>query len=286
MVIVPGDETAFRRKTRRRLALDLFTRYGTFWSAVDSLRNEWHITPKSAVPPEPAYAYGEIPFRFHLPDEPPSSPWLRPPSGISECTYWAVREREPWMRASRLFTHLEDLWSLWIPDDIRDGSNAGGWYSWITYLSACLLYDPPSTRLLEYADHDDHDAAAHPFPTHWKQSEPVIEGERAMQRLFETGDPRHWDDAVGAHARSWQPTRKPPRPTGRRGRPSDDLQDVQCAIWRNQGLSTAEIAKRFGWSTRSDAYEKRQRSDAAEDAVQRGRTILEGRGAMARIIQE
>lgn len=285
MTIVPANEAAYRLKTRRRLTLDLFTRYGTFWEDVACLREEWATAPVVAVPPEPMWQYGAIPYRFHLPDEPPGSPYLMPTLGISVETYVAVREREPWLRASRLLGHLERLWRLSIPEDIRDGSNAGGWASWITFLSACILYNPPGDRLLEYAEHDDRDAIVHPFPTAWKDSEAAIDAAMDMQQLFKTGDIRHWYRATGAHEASWRPSeakQMSPGP-GNPNRHANPLRDVQCAFMALDGLSVDEIGKRLEVPDYqyADSYgDQRTRSNAVEKAIKRGTKVLSERGYM------
>lgn len=69
-----------------------------------------------------------------------------------------------------------------------------------------------------------------------------------------------------------QPERTP------EGRPRlDRLTAVQCAFLKQHGLTDPEIAERFGWALRRDAYDKRRRSNAVINHVKLGRQILAGR---------
>lgn len=315
MTIALADESAYRQKMRRRLTLDLFTRYGTFWEAIAKIRDEWQVTPDTAVPPEPDFHAGivglltmyQMPERFHMPA---SSVILSTDEneirridqkyGIEgmDDDLRSRRAVDQRLNVSFFLKALGDVWKAEAArprdkdGDWRNGGNVSGWMSWAPFLSACVMYDPPADELLEYAEHDDNKANVVRMRT-FSQDGDVSEEAVLHKVAFMAGD-------VAAVRRYGDTLRKSfiesnvPVPRGARGRPSDDLQDVQCAIWRHQGMSSATIGRRIERKVRDNsimnkqgAYpSRRERSDAAEAAVNRGRAILDARQAWARITDE
>lgn len=289
MPIVPAEEHAYRLKIRRRLTLDLFTRHGTFWTYIDALREQWRVEPVVDVPPEPAFhveAVGlmtrwQMPERIHMPPSFDAEISLRLNAGL-----FLKALREVWKHEIALPGEHSGDW--------RNGGNVSGWTSWAPFLSACVLYDPPRERLLDYADHDDHNAAALPQRTFSQDGDSREQAGVHMYRLRsgELAAIRQYGDALrDSYIESDVST--PPFRT--RGQPKrDDLDAVQCAIWRELGMSSADIGRRIDRSVRDNTTiskpgknpPKRERSDAAEDAIKRGRDVLTGRNAWARITAE
>jgi len=217
---------------------------------------------------------------------------------------------------------------------------------WNTFLAACLLFDPPETELIEFANLGPlppvgfvnlprakvdietwtvgsvPDAPIMVNPPVLSQPDPeaLLERERwlwgavftelgrrylAPQGLDVDGVIEEILDDLGLleqyTARSATvPLRKliPVEPSttqedvrrafqmlaatqperGKGGRPSiDPLVAVQCAIWKRSGWTDPVIAERFGWSLRSDSYERKRRSNQVIDHVKRGNEILAGR---------
>jgi len=253
MPIVPGQEAAYRRKIRRRLTLDLFTRYGTLWTHIDALRDQWCVTPKVAVPPEPSFhtevvglmTQYQMPERFQMPDSLPF-PATDPDELVRIAAEYDIEgmgayvaslpRSERRLSVGMFLTGLAHVWKHEVArprdpsGDWRNGSNVTGWMSWTPFLSACVLYDPPAYRLLDYAEHDDRNAAALPQLTFSQDGDAREEAGRHRQAVC-AGDLYAAIRYRDALAMSFYQAANSPTPTGRRGRPSDALLNVQCAVW-------------------------------------------------------
>lgn len=275
MTIIPANETAYRRKVRHRLTLDLYTRDGEYWTFIDAMREQWRVNPIVAVPAEPNFHAevvglmdrNQMPERFHMPDA----------------------SHAEWNSVAWYLKSIQHIWKELIAlpgereGDWRSGANVAGWMTWTPFISACVLYDPPPDKLLEFAEHDDHNAAALKQCT-FSQDGDVRERSGVHKASILAGDFHKLEDYGDALRDSFYESTAPV-PRGKRGAPpASPLQDVQCAIWRESGISSAEIGRRItrGVRDNADTYEPghasyRQRSDAAEDAVKRGRQILEER---------
>ncbi|MFL5760256.1 MAG: hypothetical protein ACJ789_10985 [Thermomicrobiales bacterium] len=142
--------------------LELLTKHGAFWEVVQSLRHRWAIEPAVRVPPSlPAevliYPWeGEHYFPHPWPDRLPPSPLAdaspeaddlgADPSPDADLS--GVDESK-WRR-----WWFKDLWRLHdvcIPPECRHHGPCPA-VSWATFLSACLLYNPPRTHALAIAD--------------------------------------------------------------------------------------------------------------------------------------
>ncbi len=318
MTIVPAREDAYRRRIRRRLTLDLFTHYGTFWTAIDDLRHALQISPAMAVPPEEPGFHAEVvglmdrwtmPERFHIPD---GDPLARPAGPLSDDDSEAMEAAQAIMdelaspvermvHQIRISMFLNELRAIWKHEvarpheqdgDWRHGGNVLGWMSWAPFLSACIKYDPPPDRLLKFAEHDDHVAAALRQRT-FSQDGDAREQAGVHRSRFLAGVVSALD-AYGDALRDSYFESGIDVPRGKRGQPKlDALLEVQCAVWRHNGTSSADIGRCIDRGVRdnADTYgpgsaSYRERSDAAERAVQRGRHILDNRDAWARITGE
>lgn len=317
MPIVPAEEYAYRLKIRRRLTLDLLTRHGMFWTYIDAMRDQWDIEPIVAVPPEPDFhveAVGlmtrwQMPERIHMPkhiampspnaDELLSVAAEHDIEGMSGIVQ-SIKNMERPLNVGLFLKAIQDVWKVEVArphelgGDWRNGGNVGGWMTWAPFLSACVLYDPPAERLLDYADHDDHNAAALPQRT-FLQDGDYREQAGVHKYRFKTGELaaiRQYGDALRDSFIESDVSTPPFRTRGQPKR--DDLDAVQCAIWRELGMSSADIGRRIDRSVRDNTTiskpgknpPKRERSDAAEDAIKHGREILTDRNAWARIIAE
>ena len=333
MAIVPAADPQ-RRVHRRRLTLDLFTHHGPFWEEISRLREKWHVASVVRVPPEPNFhtevvgllSRYQMPERFHIPFVAtyPETVELRRSLALAECSSDEVESTMADMEAMTFRTavagflfDLRDLWTLSLPDDIRYGTNEFGWMTWAPFLSASVKYDPSPLGLLDFADHDDENAADLPQHTFWRRGQE--EAERVVQQGMEYQE-KHIDRQIAEISRSLSPdaawyakpylrARKdgvmrrtwldlqytsrylreqsykqsqvvpdPPRRRGSRG--LDDLLLVQCAVMREHGLSSADIGRRFKWKVRLDDH-KRERCDEAERNTLRGNAILSSRGVTA-----
>ena len=335
MAIVPAADPQ-RRVHRRRLTLDLFTHHGPFWEEISRLRERWHVKPVVRVPPEPNFhtelvgllSRYQMPERFHMPfvSTYPGTSELRKSLALAKCSSDEVESTIADMEAttfrlavSDFLFDLRDLWTLALPDDIRYGTNELGWMTWAPFLSACVRYDPSPLGLLDFADHDDENAADLPQHTFWRRGQE--EAERVVQQGMEYQE-KHIDRQIAEVSRSLSPNSaryaKPylrarkdgvmrrtwldlqyasrhereksykqsqlvPDPPKRRGSPGlDDLLLVQCALMRAHGWRSQDIGRRFEWKVRLDEHEKRERCDEAERNIRRGNAILSSRGLAIR----
>jgi hypothetical protein len=102
---------------KSELVLSLFLKRGRFWELVQDTRSEWNITTETRLPPpgEPRTLYPE------------SQPVSR------ELYLWE------W--------NLQGIKGEVVPPRYFRASN------WPAFISACVLYDPPETGLLEFAEY-------------------------------------------------------------------------------------------------------------------------------------
>jgi hypothetical protein len=115
------------------LVADLFTQQGEFGELVQELRVIAKITPIVQVPPP-------VDTTVHYPPHE-----LERAGGENQRLF-----RYMWL--SSMFTFRDRV----IPEVYRTSDDLSR--AWIKFLSACLLYDPPETELLEFARYAD------PFP--------------------------------------------------------------------------------------------------------------------------
>ena len=152
------DSRAFRRLRtfKQGLALDLFLRRGAFWELVRRLREERGITANVQLPPTAAESWMEP--MLLLPANAPDYPGFRAP----------VEEKLGFYRFDSQWTDdIDSILSAVLPDDlarvldhrIRDIASFYDRQYLRTFCAACVLYDPPETSLLEFAEY--HAPRAH-----------------------------------------------------------------------------------------------------------------------------
>lgn len=112
-------------RLKHELIADLHLRRGVFWREVHDLRSRWTISPEVGLPPS-------------YPDPPIPIPW---PEQSDE-------------EGQRLLVQwgydLDYLRDETIPEEYRDDFyDVLGWRG---FLAACVVYDPPETALLEFAE--------------------------------------------------------------------------------------------------------------------------------------
>jgi hypothetical protein len=105
-------------RLKRLLILDLFLRRGPFWNAVLDVRTRWQIEPNTEVPP-PEFGLSIYP--------------------IPEATEWKNDQWVQWHKDREYLRKqaLPQVYSRPLDDK---------------FFEASVLYDPPDTALLEYAD--------------------------------------------------------------------------------------------------------------------------------------
>jgi len=108
-------------RLKRDLVASLYLQAGPFWDAVRTLRERWDIVPRRTLP-------SEAKRETYSPVE-PAIPF----------TWKKARAIDRWEEA------LEPLVEGFIPPELRRGPG------WEVFLGACVMCDPPHTRLPEFA---------------------------------------------------------------------------------------------------------------------------------------
>jgi hypothetical protein len=123
------------RQIRGDLILELFLRRGSFWEAVRDTRGRLGVSARTGLPPRPAV--GRL-----LPEDAPG------PEDRKGYVAYATRWNEDMSVLRRE-----------IVPDVRPATRGDTDFlserSWVEFLSACVLYDPPADRLVEFASHSD-----------------------------------------------------------------------------------------------------------------------------------
>ncbi len=144
------------RTFKQGLALDLFLRRGAFWGLVQGLREKRGITASVQLPPTAAESWAEP--MLLLPADAPEYPGFRA----------SVKDKLPFYEfCSRWSDDIDNILLGVLPDElrrpldhrIREVSDFYDREYLRTFCAACVLYDPPETRLLEFAEY--HNPRAH-----------------------------------------------------------------------------------------------------------------------------
>jgi hypothetical protein len=126
----PSNTTPSKKelqRLKRNLVLQLYTKSGDFWEAVHDLRTRWDIAPVIHLPPPTNVA-------VHFPEE------KRLITDIGDLRDFAQRRCDD----------IAGLKADAVPLSYRNDRG-----EWDTFLSACVLYDPPETDLLAFAAYSD-----------------------------------------------------------------------------------------------------------------------------------
>ena len=133
---LPSSAGRRLRQLRGDLVVQLFTRRGPFWAAIREARDRWRISAKVGLPPS---VVGWL-----LPE-------AAPDSGDSK-KYWEY--------AHRWLDEMSALRARAVPDPRPSASETFDHHadaSWKHFLAACVLYDPPDDRLVEFAAYREPD---------------------------------------------------------------------------------------------------------------------------------
>src|SRR5215211_56713 len=163
-----SSTAALVEKTKRRLVCELYLRRGKFWDLVRACRMDWDITPIIGLPPTtdgsvlwpentPEHSYAAVSrggvVNMHLSTEQRKR--------IEEHNKRVVQFEQAWYR------NLNRIVKSTVASELRD-SNRGGrslvglpaggrrlgsvYGFWLWFTSACVLYDPPETALIQFAE--------------------------------------------------------------------------------------------------------------------------------------
>ncbi len=136
------------RRLKRELTAQLFIQHGWFWDAVSDVRQRWSVRAKRALPGTSITAYPEgvdesmkqwdMEFKELVPEWSPFDHYSEYPESVDD------ESRDQWS------SDIRALQQKTIPEAME---RKGYW--WSTFLTACVLYDPPDLQLLEFAAYDD-----------------------------------------------------------------------------------------------------------------------------------
>jgi hypothetical protein len=114
----------------------MYLQHGAAWDRIREVRERWGIEAQTRIPP--AYPGGlYTPESF-------GPPPCEEQSGNEEYDQWHSTYQE-WA------DDLSNLCNAVVPDEARYSKYFGG-SGWDLFLSMCVLYDPPETKLVEFAD--------------------------------------------------------------------------------------------------------------------------------------
>ncbi len=164
-----SSTAALVEETKRWLVCELFLQRGTFWELVRACRMDWDLNPITGLPPatttefvlwpenKPEHNYAAVSrggiVNVHLSKEQRKR--------IEEHNQSVAEFEEAWDRdldrivqstvPSELGVPSIDDWSLvGLP---AGGRKLGSVYGfWLWFASACVLYDPPETALIQFAE--------------------------------------------------------------------------------------------------------------------------------------
>lgn len=131
---------------REELTLSLFLRHGDFWESVRDMRNKWRITPVVNVPA--SLAHLEHRLRFH----PGLDPWED--FGSAQASYPEddvnIEVTSEWL------LDIDSVFRCAVPDQALPDISLNYHrilveVNWRAFIGACILYDPPPDKLLEFA---------------------------------------------------------------------------------------------------------------------------------------
>lgn len=121
---------------RQQLVADLFTRHDIFWNRVRWIRDLMHIEAEAQLPPP--LNPNAVHFPAHL--RPAPRTWTRSPDQMRALQEWMVL--------------LHALHNAVVPDSLRvETPYSHSLDFWMGFLSACVVFDPPPEKLLEFAEH-------------------------------------------------------------------------------------------------------------------------------------
>jgi hypothetical protein len=131
---IGSDVAPYIQRFKRTVAMDLFLQQGTVWKEIRALRERWTMSSTVQVPPETRH-------NLHFPE----NGW--PDQYDSE-----GEQSSAWVElASKWSAELYTLARRLVPEHYRP--NHVDEKHWAIFLSACVLFDPPETGLLLFAEH-------------------------------------------------------------------------------------------------------------------------------------
>jgi hypothetical protein len=177
-VLASPAESEIRRFSRDTVC-SLYVRRGPFWNEISAMRRRWAIDPPRELPP------------------------IRNMPGALYPNHWdpAKNKDHKYQALPRWMSELRSIADRVVPEEYRRRTDT---LLWETFISACVLYDPPHTALPEFA------AFGYPYPVFYEPPWPPDERweEYAIAVPATVGLPiqeiRDPDRAEAIERRRWQ----------------------------------------------------------------------------------
>lgn len=144
--VLSSSAQAEIRSVKNRLVISLFKKSGAFWEMVKETRERWNITPDVRVPP-PTIAPLDLEFPLRTPN-----PYI-PKGGPDPYEDY----EKSWDLTMSWAADIREIQDRMVPEMYRDKGAPG---EMDRFLSACVLYDPPETELVEFAKISDPEPEA------------------------------------------------------------------------------------------------------------------------------
>ena len=167
-----SSTVALVEETKRRLVCELYLRRGTFWELVRACRMDRGVNPVIGIPPPE-------PFDLVLwPEDKPEHSYAAVSSSGVVNTHLSKEQRKRIEEHNKTVVEFENTWyrdldsivKSTVPSELGAsnigdfslvGLPAGGrrlglenlYGSWLLFASACVLYDPPETALIQFAEY-------------------------------------------------------------------------------------------------------------------------------------
>ena len=171
--VLPSSAQGRIQRLRHELVLQVFMRRGSLWEAISNVRNRWNIEPKVQIPPSGR--------GWQMPEDAPDS------ADIVKYSEYAKRWQE----------EISAIKEKVAPEPCLPTEGLFDWElerSWNDFLSACVLYDPPSGQLLEFASYNNPESSYLPdsqFPYRGntkKRPEMIAPPIKTLAELMWAGD--------------------------------------------------------------------------------------------------
>lgn len=207
--VLKSDEGAQIVRLKHELVLDLFLKRGSFWDEIEAMRLRWHIEASASLVPKGMY----MPY--------PNDPEV-----------WDSKERRHWSREVRDFTGR-----------VVSRRHAGESLDWERFVSACILYDPPSAGLVEFA-YFGGPCPSMPYPASDEAQEAMLE--RGGHLMMEAPPIKYLADPTEARLiEAWLYTTVLERIGERYLEPLGlNIWDLYREVWESSSDVHAELAER------------------------------------------
>jgi hypothetical protein len=168
-----SSTVALVEETKRQLVCELYLRRGTFWELVRTCRMERGVNPVIRIPPPPV-----TPGLVLWPEDKPEHSYAAVSSNGAVNVHLSDEQRQRIEEHNKSVAEFDSAWYLDLDNIVKStvpselgASNISDWSlvgfpaggrslglgsvygSWLLFASASVLYDPPETALIQFAEY-------------------------------------------------------------------------------------------------------------------------------------